>query len=94
MLFFRISEKGRKGVKYEIPKEVKLFSIKKCIKNPKAIPKKPAKYPSTIYINLNNLSENPSVKSGTAKLQIPVKATTIIRIGLTILAETAASPKY
>ena len=63
------------------------------MKNPKAIPRKPAKYPSIIYINLNSLSENPSVKSGIAKLQIPVKATIMIRIGLTIFAETAASPQ-
>lgn len=45
-----------------------------------------------MYINLKILSVNPNEKSGIAKLQIPVKATIIIKIGLTILAETAASP--
>lgn len=46
-----------------------------------------------IYKNLKILSANPSEKSGIAKLQIPVNATIIIKIGLTIFAETAASPK-
>ncbi len=64
------------------------------MKNPKAIPRKPARYPSIIYKNLKILIENPKVKSGIVKLQIPVKATIIIRIGLTMFAETAASPKY
>ncbi len=92
MLFFKISETGKNGVKYDAPNEVNVFNNKKCIKNPKAIPKNPAKYPSTIYINLKILIEKAKVKSGTVKLQIPVKAIIIIRIGLTILAETAASP--
>lgn len=56
------------------------------------MPKKPAIYAKTIYINLKILREKPKVKSGIVKLQIPVNATIIIRIGLTILAETAASP--
>ncbi|MCX4303034.1 MAG: hypothetical protein OSJ66_03365 [Clostridia bacterium] len=79
-------------MKYDAPNEVSVFNNKKCIKNPKAIPKNPAKYPSTIYINLKILIEKAKVKSGIVKLQIPVKAIIIIRIGLTILAETAASP--
>ena len=46
-----------------------------------------------MYINLNILIENLSELSGIANADIPVNATIIIRIGLTILAETAASPK-
>lgn len=45
-----------------------------------------------MYINLKILIEKAKVKSGIVKLQIPVKAIIIIRIGLTIFAETAASP--
>lgn len=62
------------------------------MKNPKAIPKNPAKNPKMIYINLNILIENLSELSGIANAEIPVNATIIISIGLTIFAETAASP--
>ena len=79
-------------MKYDAPNEVSVFNNKKCIKNPKAIPKNPAKYPKTVYINRNILIENLRELSGIANAEIPVKATIIIRIGLTILAETAASP--
>ena len=44
------------------------------------------------YINLNIRIEKLSKKSGIANPPIPVNATIIIRIGLTILAFTAASP--
>ena len=44
-----------------------------------------------MYINLNIRIEKLSKKSGIANPQIPVNATIIIRIGLTILAFTAAS---
>ncbi len=62
------------------------------MKNPNAIPKNPAKYPKIIYINRNILIANLKELSGIAKEQIPEKATIIISIGLTIFAETAASP--
>ena len=62
------------------------------MKNPNAIPRNPAKYPKIVYINLNILSAKRNELSGMAKADIPTKATIIIRIGLTILAETAASP--
>ncbi len=75
------------------PKELCFESIKKCIKNPNAIPKKPAKYPKIVYINLNILIAKRNELSGIANADIPTKATIIIRIGLTILAETAASPR-
>ena len=42
--------------------------------------------------NRNTLQWKPSEKSGMARDEIPVIATTIIRIGLTILASTAACP--
>lgn len=63
------------------------------MKNPKAIPKKPAKYPNIIYINLKVLIAKRKDVSGIAKAEIPANATIIIRIGLTMLADTAASPK-
>ena len=62
------------------------------MKKPKAIPRKPAKYPKIVYINLNILIANLRELSGIANAEIPVKATIIINIGLTIFAETAASP--
>lgn len=83
---------GIYGLKNGIPNELWFESIRKCIKNPKAIPKNPAKNPKIIYINLNIRIENLRELSGIANAEIPVKATIIIRIGLTILAETAASP--
>ena len=46
-----------------------------------------------IYINLNILIANLKVLSGIVKAQIPENATIIISIGLTILADIAASPK-
>ena len=49
-------------------------------------------YPNKIYKNLKILKEKLKEKSGIAKEQIPVIATIIIRIGLTRLAFTAASP--
>lgn len=58
-----------------------------------AIPKNPAKYPNTIYANLARRTWKLSVKSGTANAVIPVIATIITRIGLTMFAVTAASPK-
>ena len=42
--------------------------------------------------NLKILNAKLREKSGIAKLQIPVKATIIIKIGLTMFALTAASP--
>ena len=68
------------------PKELCFESIKKCIKNPNAIPKKPAKYPKIVYINLNILIAKRNELSGIANADIPTKATII-------LAETAASPR-
>lgn len=62
------------------------------MKNPRAIPKNPAIYPKIIYINLKVLIANLKVLSGIVKAQIPEKATIIIKIGLTMLAEIAASP--
>lgn len=43
--------------------------------------------------NLRILKVKLNEKSGIVKLHIPVNATTIINIGLTIFAPTAASPK-
>ena len=75
------------------PNEVCEHKKAKCTKAPKVIPKKPAIYPKIIYINLKILTENFREKLGIENPQIPVKATIIISIGLTIFAETAASPK-
>lgn len=47
-----------------------------------------------MYINLHILKVKPREKSGTAKEQIAVIATIIIKIGLTKFALTADSPKY
>lgn len=58
-----------------------------------AIPKNPAKNPTIIYANLTTRMWKLKEKSGTAKAVIPVIATIITRIGLTIFAVTAASPK-
>lgn len=46
---------GENGVKYGTPKEEVDVIRHKCMKIPIAIPKKPAKAPSIIYINLNIL---------------------------------------
>ena len=46
-----------------------------------------------IYINLNILTENEKEKSGIENSDTAVTATIITKIGLTILADTAASPK-
>lgn len=59
----------------------------------KAIPKNPAKYPTIIYANLTTRIWKLKEKSGTANAVIPVIATIITNIGLTIFAVTAASPK-
>ena len=83
---------GIYGVKKGTPKEYWLESVSKCIKNPRAIPRKPAKYPKIVYINLNILNANLRELSGIANAEMPVNATIIISIGLTIFAETAASP--
>ena len=69
-------------------------SITSCINRPIAIPKNPAIYPNRIYKNLQILKVKPREKSGIAKEQIAVIATIIIKIGLTKLALTDASPKY
>ena len=70
-----------------------IFTIIEIYTNkPKLIPKKPAIYPSKINKNLNNLKWKPKEKSGIADEAIAVIATIIIRVGLTILALTAASP--
>lgn len=81
------------GEKNGTPKELWLERIRKWIKTPRAIPKKPAIYPKIIYINLNVFIANRNVLSGIVNAQIPEKATIIIKIGLTMLAEIAASPK-
>ncbi len=63
------------------------------IKIPKLIPSEPAIYPRRININLNILTENEKEKSGIENSDTAVTATIIMRIGLTILADTAASPR-
>ena len=83
---------GRYGARYGTPKDLLLASITSCTNIPIAIPKKPAIYPSIIYRNLKTLKVNPSEKSGIANEQIAVIATIIIKIGLTKLALTDASP--
>lgn len=87
------SEAGAKGHKKGTPKELKLQRIDIYINNPKAMPKKPAINPSNINPNLKYLKWKPKEKSGIAKEAIPVIATIIIKIGLTIPALTAACPK-
>lgn len=57
-----------------------------------AIPKNPAKYPAIIYKNLTTRMWKLKEKSGTVKAVIPVSAIIITRIGLTMFADTAASP--
>ncbi len=61
--------------------------------SPKDMPKNPAIKPNKMNANLKYLKWNPNEKSGIVKDEIPVIATTIIKIGLTIPALTAASPK-
>ena len=56
------------------------------------MPKKPEIKPRSKKINLITRIWKPNEKSGMANDAIPVIATTIIKIGLTILAETAACP--
>ena len=63
------------------------------INKPSEIPKNPAINPSKINKNLKYLKWKPKEKSGIAKEAIPVIATMIIKIGLTIPALTAACPK-
>ena len=60
---------------------------------PIPIPKNPQIYPSIVNINLYTLKWNPKEKLGITNEDNPVIATTIIKIGLTIFAATAASPK-
>lgn len=59
MWFLNMLERGKKGLKYDIPNEVRLFNIKKWMKKPNAIPRKPAINPSIIYMNLKILIEKP-----------------------------------
>lgn len=59
---------------------------------PNAIPSAPAIYPNPKYINLNILTENENEKSGIENSDTAVIAIIITKIGLTILADTAASP--
>ena len=61
--------------------------------NPREMPKNPAIKPSSINKNLKYLKWNPKEQSGIAKEAIPVMATIIINIGLTMPALTAACPK-
>ena len=86
-------ELGVIGDVYGTPKDFKLHNNVKYINNPIPIPRNPAVNPRAININLKTLKWNPKEKSGIANEEIPVIATTIIRIGLTIPALTAASPK-
>lgn len=58
-----------------------------------AIPKNPSAYPRKMNKNLRILIEKLKDKSGIANEEIDVIETIIIKIGLTILAETAACPK-
>lgn len=67
-----------------------MFNIDKCTQIPAAIPTKPANEPNKIYANLIILKWKLREKSGIEKEHIPVKDTIIIRIGLTMLASTAA----
>ena len=61
--------------------------------NPNPSPKNPDIYAKAINKNLEILKWNPNEKSGIAKEAIPVIAIIIIKIGLTILALTAAWPR-
>ena len=70
-----------------------LNSSNEFVKIPNARPREPAIYPSAIYINLNILIENEKEKSGIENSETAVTAIIITKIGLTILADTAASPK-
>lgn len=84
---------GAKGDIKLTPKDFKLQRVEIYTNKPKEIPKNPAINPSNINPNLKYLKWNPKEKSGIAKDAIPVIATMIIRIGLTIPALTAAWPK-
>ena len=84
---------GAKGVINDTPKDLKLQRIEIYINNPKEIPKNPHINPNKTNTNLKYLRWNPNEKSGMAKDAIPVIATIIINIGLTIPADTAAWPK-
>ncbi len=64
---------GIYGLKNGTPKEYWQERVIKCIKRPKPIPKKPAKYPSIVYINLNILIANLKELSGMANAEIPSK---------------------
>lgn len=75
-----------------MPKDFMLHKIEIYAKIPTPIPKNPKKAPKNIKTNLKVLRWKPKEKSGIAKEAIPVIATIITRIGLTMLAETAASP--
>lgn len=77
---------------YDTPKDLKLQRTEIYTNKPKAIPKNPHINPNRINANLKYRKWNPNEKSGIAKEEIPVIATIIINIGLTIPAETAACP--
>lgn len=77
---------------YGTPKDLVSTKNEIYIYNPNDIPRNPAIYPKNINKNLNNLKWKPNEKSGIAKEAIPVMATIIINIGLTIPAVTAACP--
>jgi hypothetical protein len=59
---------------------------------PVVTPQKSRDTARSMNANLNILNAKPAEKLGTAKEPIPVTATIIINIGLTILAATAACP--
>lgn len=84
---------GANGVINGIPNDLTLHSIETYTSIPIEIPKKPAIYPSRINTNLKKRKWNPNEKSGIANDAIPVNATIIINIGLTMFALTAACPK-
>ena len=77
---------------YGTPNDFKLQRIVKYTNRPKPIPKNPARYPKRINKKRKNLRWKPKEKSGIEKDALPVIATIIIKIGLTILALTAACP--
>ena len=83
---------GANGDINETPKDLMLQRSEIYINNPKLIPKNPAINPNKIKANLKYLKWKPNEKSGIAKDAIPVIATIIIKIGLTIPSTNGSLP--
>jgi hypothetical protein len=90
IISFKLLVNGAIGAKYGTPKDFILHKNVNITKAPNTTPNNPKEPAKRINTNLFNLTPNDKEYSGIANEPIPVRATIIINIGLTILAATAA----